>query len=135
RFKDPRPREYRVPFNLKIGTVEVPLGLLTIFLILLTVGVVNLFTKPVATVGGIGFAAVFFVLFVFSERRHETRKQGEKHKHLEQFNQVEEEQISAQSLNLTKPYRKLIAIRSTQNLYMLEKALADTDPNITDVVV
>ncbi len=32
------------------------------------------------------------------------------------------------SLGLTKPYRKLVAIRSTQNLFMLEKALAETDP-------
>ena len=28
----------------------------------------------------------------------------------------------------TKPYRKLVAIRSPQNLFMLEKALAETDP-------
>jgi nucleotide-binding universal stress UspA family protein len=36
---------------------------------------------------------------------------------------------------LTKPYRKLVAIRSPQNLFMLEKALAETDPDTTDVVV
>ena len=47
---------------------EVPLGLLAIFLILLSVGVINLFAKPVATIGGVGFSVVFFVLFIFSER-------------------------------------------------------------------
>jgi nucleotide-binding universal stress UspA family protein len=36
---------------------------------------------------------------------------------------------------LTKSYRKLVSIRSTQNLYMLEKALAETDPLTTGVVV
>jgi nucleotide-binding universal stress UspA family protein len=36
---------------------------------------------------------------------------------------------------LTKPYRKLVAIRSPHNLFMLEKALAETDPETTDVVV
>jgi len=36
---------------------------------------------------------------------------------------------------LKKPYRKLVAIRSPNNLFMLEKALADTDPQTTDVVV
>ena len=36
---------------------------------------------------------------------------------------------------LTKPYRKLVAIRSTQNLFMLEQALAETDPDTTDVIV
>ena len=135
RFKDPRPREYRVPFNVTVGKTEVPVGLLLIFLVLLTTAVLNLFTKPVATIGGLGFAAAFFAIFLFSERHHELRKRGEKHKHLEQFNQVSAPDVSLQSLNLTKPYRKLVAIRSTQNLYMLEKALSDTDPNITDVVV
>jgi amino acid transporter/nucleotide-binding universal stress UspA family protein len=135
RFKDPRPREYRVPFNFKVGSIEVPVGLLLIFLVLLIAAVLNLFTKPVATVGGLGFALVFFAIFLFSEHHHEKRKKGEKHKHLEQFNQASAEGVSLQSLNLTKPYRKLVAIRSTQNLYMLEKALSDTDPNITDVVV
>jgi len=33
------------------------------------------------------------------------------------------------------PYRKLVAIRSTQNLFMLEKTLAETDPETTDVAV
>ena len=135
RFKDPRPREYRVPFNVKVGSIEVPVGLILIFLILLTAALMNLFTKPVATVAGLSFALVFFAIFLFSERHHEIRKQGEKHKHLEQFNQASEEGISMQSLGLTKPYRKLVAIRSTQNLFMLEKALADTDPDNTDVIV
>ncbi len=135
RFRDPRPRDYRVPFNVKVGTIEVPVGLLVIFLILLSAAVLNLFTKPVATMAGLIFAAVFFAIFLFSERHHEKKKQGEKHKHLEQFNQAEEEQITPRSLRLTKPYRKLVAIRSTQNLYMLEKALSDTDPSITDVIV
>jgi amino acid transporter len=135
RFKDPRPREYRVPFNVKVGSIEVPVGLILIFLVLLIAAVLNLFTKPVATIAGLSFALIFFAIFLYSERHHEIKKQGEKHKHLEQFNQATSEVVSLQSLSLTKPYRKLVAIRSTQNLYMLEKALSDTDPNLTDVVV
>jgi nucleotide-binding universal stress UspA family protein len=34
-----------------------------------------------------------------------------------------------------KPYRKLVAIRSPNNLFMLEKALAESDPATTSVVV
>jgi amino acid transporter len=135
RFKDSRPREYKVPFNIPFGTKEIPVGLILIFLVLLCAATMNLFTKPVATIAGLGFASVFFVIFVFSEWRHERKKKGQAHKHLEQFNQEAEEQISPASLNLTKPYRKLVAIRSTQNLYMLEKALSDTDPDLTDVIV
>ncbi len=135
RFKDPRPREYRVPFNLRIGRRELPIGLILIFLVLLCAAVMNLATKPVATIAGLGFASVFFVIFLFSEWHHHRKQQGAEHKHLEQFNQAEEEQISAQSLGLSKPYRKLVAIRSTLNLYMLEKSLAETDPDNTDVIV
>jgi amino acid transporter len=135
RFKDPRPREYKVPFNFTIGKTEIPVGLILIFLILLFAAVMNLFTKPVATVAGLAFASVFFVIFIFSERYHEAKKKGEEHKHLEQFNQETEEGITPESLELKRPFRKLVAIRSTQNLYMLEKALADSDPDNTDVVV
>lgn len=135
RFRDPRPREYKVPFNVQIGKVEVPVGLLLIFLVLLTTALLNLATKPVATVAGLTFALVFFVIFLYSERHHEKQKQGAEHKHLEQFNQQTEETVSAPSLGLTLPFRKLVAIRSTNNLYMLEKALADTDPDNTDVIV
>lgn len=135
RFRDARPREYRVPFNLRIGSIELPIGLMAIFLVLVTTALLNLVSKPVATVSGTLFALVFFVIFLLSERHYEQKKKGKQHKHLEQFNQAEEEEISAQQLNLTRPYRRLVAIRSTQNLYMLEKTLADTDPNVTDVVV
>lgn len=135
RFKDPRPREYKVPFNIPWGRYEIPVGLSLIFLTLLTAAVLNLFTKPVATIAGLGFALIFFVIFLFSERHHEIKKAGEAHKHLEQFNQAKSEQVSLESLHLTRPYRKLVAIRSTQNLFMLEKALADTDPDTTDVIV
>ena len=35
----------------------------------------------------------------------------------------------------SKPYRKLVAIRSPQSMSMLERALAETDPETTDLVV
>src|SRR5207244_452977 len=41
RFKDPRPREYKVPLNLKVGGVELPVGLGLIFLVLLLTAILN----------------------------------------------------------------------------------------------
>src|SRR5439155_11789846 len=96
--------------------------------------ILNLFTKTLATIFGTIFTAGFFLLFLASEYYHERRHKG-MHKHLEQFNQEAEEQITTEGLGLEKPYRKLVAIRSTQNLFMLEKALVDTDPDTTDVIV
>src|SRR5262249_10293528 len=55
--------------------------------------------------------------------------------HLEHFNQEQSDQLSVQSLKLTKPYRKLVAIRSPHNLDMLRRCMEETDPETTDVVV
>jgi amino acid transporter len=135
RFKDRTPREYKVPLNVRVGGVEFPIGLTLIFLVLLTTAILNFFTKEVATVSGLTFTIVFLTVFMVSERRHAHRLAGKRHEHLEQFNRQFTGEVSRLALGLTKPYRKLVAIRSTQNLIMLEKALADADPRFTDVVV
>src|SRR5262249_1349752 len=80
------------------------------------------------------FTAVFFTLFLVSEHYYEKRRRGGG-QHLDQFNQEVAEEVSPAALGLTRPYRKLVAIRSPHNLFMLEKALAETDPHTTDVVV
>jgi len=135
RFKDRSPREFKVPFNIRIRGVEAPIGLGVVFLILLFTALCNLLTKEVATIGGSAFTAVFLVIFIASEHYHEKRRGGNGHRHLEQFNQRTAEEITPAALGMDKPYRKLVAIRSTQNLYMLEKTLAETDPDTTDVAV
>jgi amino acid transporter len=135
RFKDRSPREYKVPFNLRIRGGEVPIGLCVVFLILLFTALLNVLTKETATIGGSIFTAVFLAVFIFSERYHERLRGRADHQHLEQFNQRSVDELSPFALRLHKPYRKLVAIRSTQNLFMLEKALAETDPDTTDVAV
>jgi amino acid transporter/nucleotide-binding universal stress UspA family protein len=135
RFKDRRPREYKVPFNVKIGSVEFPVGLTLILIVLLISAVLNFLTKEVATVSGLAFTGLFFTIFLISEQVHKHRLKGKAHEHLEQFNKQTADEISPASLGLTKHYRKLVAIRSTQNLFMLEKSLAETDPETTGVVV
>ncbi len=135
RFKDKTPREFKVPLNIHVRGVEIPVGLLLIFLVLLAAAVLNFFTKEVATVSGLIFTAGFLTVFVISERYHEKKRGPAAHKHLEQFNRSQAEDVSVQALGITKPYRKLVAIRSTQNLVMLEKALNEADPDTTAIVV
>ncbi len=135
RFRDKSPREFKVPGNIRIGSVELPIGLGLIFLLMLLSAIANLLTKEVATISGLIFTAVFLAVFVGTEFYYERKRRGAKHEHREQFNQEVRQEVSAAALGLTKRYRKLVAIRSTQNLVMLEKALADTDPFHTDVVV
>jgi amino acid transporter/nucleotide-binding universal stress UspA family protein len=135
RFKDRTPREYKVPWNLRLGGSEIPIGLGLIFLVVFASALANLFTKPVATASGAAFTLVFLAVFVVTELVHNMRRRGAKHEHVEQFNRQVAAEVTPQSLGLVKNYCKLIAIRSPQNLFMLEKALAETDPLTTDAVV
>ncbi|QEH35602.1 Universal stress protein family protein [Aquisphaera giovannonii] len=135
RFKRPGHREYEVPLNFTVGKYDVPLGMTLIFLVLALCAITNLLTKEVATITGILFTAAFYAVFWVSERLHRRRQGHGEHEHLEQFNQSEADQLSVESLDLTHPYRKLVAIRSPHNLGMLEQCLSETDPETTDVVV
>src|SRR5262245_42617718 len=135
RFKDHTPREFLVPLNIRWGQVHLPIGLSVVFLIVFLSAIANFVTKPVATVSGMIFTAAFLVVFVATERYHHRKRRGEHHEHEEQFNRGAVDQATGESLGLKKPYRKLVAIRSPHNLFMLEKALADTDPHTTEVVV
>jgi hypothetical protein len=135
RFKKRGPREFVVPWNIHIGDTYWPIGLAIVCLIMILSALANLFTKPVATISGVCFAGVFLSVFTVTERIHRRRRGGGHHEHLEQFNRESVQVVTAETLGLTKPYRKLVAIRSPHNLFMLDKALADTDPQTTDVVV
>src|SRR5207245_754987 len=52
RYTNPGEREFQVPFNPRIGGVQIPVGLILITGTLLLIAIVNLFTKPVATMAG-----------------------------------------------------------------------------------
>src|SRR5579863_7532035 len=88
RYTQPQEREFKVPLNFHIGKTEVPVGVALITLVLLSIAVVNLFTKPAATVSGVVFSAVLFAVFEISEKRIQAAKRthGERHVELDQFN-------------------------------------------------
>jgi amino acid transporter len=135
RFKKRGPRDFVVPVNIRFRDMYLPIGLGLIFLTVFLAALANFLTKPVATVSGLGFAGTFLLVFTVTEWAHRSRRRGEPHEHLEQFNRAIVEQVTADSLRLSKPYCKLVAIRSPNNLFMLDRALADSDPETTDVVV
>ena len=68
RYTLPEKREWKVPGNIHIRGVEVPIGLGIISLILFSTALVNLFTKEMATIAGVSFSLVFFVVLTVSER-------------------------------------------------------------------
>jgi amino acid transporter len=73
RYKDKSPREWKVPPNIVIGKFELPIGLVFVFIILFALGFSNLFTKPIATEGGVSFTIVLTLLFFFSERANKRK--------------------------------------------------------------
>ena len=147
RYKDKRPREWKVPFNINIKNVHLPLGLITIFGALLIVALTNLFTKPIATMSGIIFTISFFIIFVVSEYivKHRLMKQRnmseeefelEKHqKIIEHFNLDPDSIVSAESIGSVKANRIIVAVRDPNNLFHLQKIIQETDTEDTDIIV
>jgi amino acid transporter len=132
RRKVPGPREWRVPFNPKIGGVEVPVGLGLIALALFTIAVVNLFTKQLATIWGMTFTAVLFVVFTVSQR-HMAREAAKRASGLDQF-----QLLPASDLGLSevaaRPGNILVPVRDYNTLAHLQWAVGHVDPDKHDVV-
>ncbi|TRZ66328.1 APC family permease [bacterium] len=147
RYRDRRPREWKVPGNLDIGKVHIPIGLIIIFGALFFTAITNLFTKPIATVSGIAFTTVFFITFVVSEiivkRRHlsqthmteEEYERDDHHKILEHFNLDDESQITPETIGSELSDRILVAVRDPSNLDHLKKIIEETDIEKTEIVV
>jgi amino acid transporter len=125
------PRPWRVPLNLRIGSFELPLGLLGIAVILSMCAVVNLFTKQMATIAGVGFTAAFFVMFVVSERISLRRREAG---HLDQFQLDTEHDIGTESLGC-RPGGVLVPVRDYNTLTHLDWILGQPDAEERDVVV
>lgn len=135
RWKEPdRARGFKVPLNIRIRGTEIPVGLALIFLILLISAVMNVLTKEIATKAGLCFTLFLYVLFAVTEYLRGKRQASENDEHLDQFNQISTGTVTAQTLGLKHQYRKLVALRSAQNLDPLDKALQESDPQTTDVV-
>jgi len=132
RFKDRRPREWRVPVNIRVGRWEIPLGLVLIFLVLLATALVNLVTKRVATEWGVAFTLVFFVIFWLSERIH--RRHGAAVHHLEKFNVRYTAELDSEAIAV-RPGCKVVPVRDPGNLRHLDRALHEAEEEDVDVVV
>ncbi len=125
-------REWRVPINPRIGGREVPVGLMVIAAVLFATAIINLFTKPDATIAGVGFSCVFFVIFTISERHeHKVRAAAE---NIEQFRVSEREDLDTAAIAV-RPGNILVAVRDPRNLGYLQQVLHDTDTTRQDVVV
>jgi amino acid transporter len=123
RWKYKGERGWKVPPNIRIGKTEIPLGLFSVFLVLLTTALVNLFTKSVATVSGIAFAAAFFVIFTISERIN-IKKHALTARQLKDHFQLEhQDKVSRDSVGI-RPGGIMVTMRDASNPFALKWALA-----------
>lgn len=132
RYKQPGEREFRVPLNLKLGKLEIPLGLSLITITLFALCVINLFTKEVATLSGVAFTIIFFAVFTASERV--TKKRATEHAELDQFNLEPGEDLTPEALGV-RVGNVLVMVRNYNTLYNLAAALDQVDTHKQDVVV
>jgi amino acid transporter len=134
RWKYHGERGWKVPPNIRIGKTEIPIGLLSVFLVLLSTAIVNLFTKSVATVSGIAFAAAFFVIFTISERENQRKHAMTARQMKDHFQLEHQDDISRQSLAL-KPGGVMVTMRDSANPFALKWTLARHASDDTDIVV
>ena len=132
RYKDPGQREFRVPLNLRISRLDIPIGLGLITLTLLAVAVVNLFTKQIATTAGIAFTVIFFGIFTASE--HYTHRRRSEVAEMDQFHLEPGAAISPEMVGC-RPGSVLVLARDFNTLYHLAAVLDRVNPAQQDVVV
>ena len=134
RWKYKGERGWKVPPNLRIGKREVPIGLISVFMVLLTTALVNLFTKSVATVSGILFATTFFIIFTISERDNKRRRTTTELQMKEHF-QLEHEDAVGRDVLQIDPGCVVVTMRDANNPFALKWTLARTNTGDQDVVV
>jgi hypothetical protein len=133
RFKRPEERGWKVPGNIRVGRVEIPIGIGLIGVILLSIALVNLVTKQVATVSGLAFTMIFFVIFTLSERVNRRRAERADIA-LDPFNLDYQGEINSAVVH-ARPGNALVAVRNPLSLSHLERVLERTDTDRQDVVV
>jgi len=132
RFTQPGRREYRVPLNLKIGNWDVPVGIALITLVLFSIAVVNLFTKPKATEAGLVFSCILFGVFSVSEKL--SRRGGGEEADVDRFNVAPQSELTPETVG-ARPGNILVPVSNYHALYHLSAVLDRVHTERRDVVV
>ena len=131
RYTRPGPRDFQVPLNFTIGNTQIPLGLALITITLFLIAVVNLFTKPVATMAGGAFSVLLYIVFTVSERR---ARSGGAHVEMDQFNLETEGGLTPEGVG-ARPGNVLVPVSNQYHLHHLGNVLDRVKPGRRDVVV
>ena len=130
RYTEPGPRDFRVPLNIQIGRLELPVGLALITILLFGAAIINLFTKEVATISGVGFTLVLYASFAVSERKAMRRRAS--HSEVDQFQLISAPEISRQDVAVA-PGNVLVPVRDYNTLAHLTYVVREVEKR--DIVV
>ncbi len=134
RFKYKGERGWKVPPNFTIGGYEIPVGLASVFLVLFSTAIVNLFTKSVATVAGIAFAGSFFLIFTVSERVNKKKHALVEQQMKEHFQLLHSDKVERSGLGI-RSGNVLVTVRDYNTLVHLKWVLDHIDVKDQDIVV
>jgi hypothetical protein len=129
-------QEYKTPFNLHFGKTEIPVGLGVTTLILFMVAIANLFTKRIATIYGISFTILLFIVFTASEHINARRRKAmsQNAKPLEEFNLEHQAEVEMGGMH-SRPGCVLVAARDFNHMEHLKRVLEKTNLRRHDIVV
>ena len=134
RFKYKGERGWKMPPNLRIGRIEIPVGLGSVFLVLVCTALTNLLTKSTATIAGLAFTSVFLVIFTISEhinmKKHALNQQQMK----EHFQLLHRDSVDTASVGI-RSGNILVAVRDYNTLNHLRWVLSHSSVKDQDVVV
>jgi amino acid transporter len=134
RFKYKGVRGWKVPPNFTIFGHEIPVGLASVFMVLLATALINLFTKSVATVAGVSFAVVFFLIFTISEKANQRKSALAQQQMKDHFQLLQRDTVERDALSI-RPGNVLVPVRDYNTLAHLRWALERINTNDQDVVV
>ncbi len=134
RFKYKGERGWKVPPNFRIAGREIPVGLASVFLVLLSIAIVNLFTKSIATVAGVSFASVFFLIFTVSERVNRPKHALAEQQMKEHFQLLQSDTVERSGLGIRQG-NVLVTVRDYNTMGHLKWVLERTETKEQDIVV
>ena len=133
RWKYKGERGWKVPPNIRIGKCEMPIGLMSVFVVLLTTAIVNLFTKSVATVSGMSLRRPSSPSS--PSRKATTAAAATTELQMKEHFQLEHEDTVSREVLQINPGCVMVTMRDAGNPFALKWTLAHTNTDDQDVLV
>lgn len=138
RFKDVD-RGWYYPLNIKWGKYKIPVGLFLVFIIVFSLSFINLFTKPIATLSGISFTLILYIIFSYSEKKQPDTSTDihniDDEDTDEKVNITVQNDIEMLFRNFKKKNKVLVPVRNPNNLVHLKWVLENFNDEECDIVV